>query len=233
MRTTMRFLVALTAFALVACDSGAAQIAPSDSGDAGTASVVPIAQRFITTADAPGTKPDPVEKRESTEDFDEFIAYLGSHLFVDLDREEATRVFRDAGFTWAALDVRYFGATHKRGAPHLFGSVVEVGSEGGAKSVLDLIEADSMKPCPMSCAVQVSSFDVEGIPDGRGVRRLATAERIAAAGTDDQHPFDSYWVGFTQGAIVYAVNLQGLPGSVSEEQAQEIARAYYDRLTSI
>ena len=39
------------------------------------------------------------------------------------------------------------------------------------------------------------------------------------------------WVGFTIGSIVYAVELQGEPGSVSEEQALEIANAYYERLT--
>jgi hypothetical protein len=231
MRITVRSLVALAAFALVACDGGAAPPAPSSSGDAGTAPAVPIAQRFLATADAPGTKPDPVEKRETTDDLDGFIAYLAPHLFVDLDREETIGVLERAGFTWAASDVRFFGKTHQRRGPHLFGSIIEVQSEDGAKNVLDLLEADSKKPCPMSCAVRVSSFDVEGIPDGRGVHRLATAERIEAAGTEDEHPSDDYWVGFTEGSIVYTVRVQGLPGSVSEDQAQEIARAYYDRLT--
>jgi hypothetical protein len=44
-------------------------------------------------------------------------------------------------------------------------------------------------------------------------------------------PFEGYWVGFTNGAIVYTVELFGRPGSVSEERVQEIANAYYDRLT--
>ena len=60
---------------------------------------------------------------------------------------------------------------------------------------------------------------------------IATAEDIEAAGTGDQRPFDSYWVGFTNGSFVYTVDLHGPPGSVSEEQALDIARAYYDRLT--
>ena len=38
-------------------------------------------------------------------------------------------------------------------------------------------------------------------------------------------------VGFTDGGIVYAVDLFGPPGSVSEEQALEIASAYHHRLT--
>ena len=36
-------------------------------------------------------------------------------------------------------------------------------------------------------------------------------------------PNESYWIGFTNGAFVYTVNLFGPPGSVSEEQALEIA----------
>jgi hypothetical protein len=88
-----------------------------------------------------------------------------------------------------------------------------------------------MKPCPHSCAARVSSFDADGIPDARGVHRIATAEDIEAAGTEAEDPSDSYWVGFTEGSIVYTVDLHGIPGSVSEEQVQRIASAYYERLT--
>ena len=51
------------------------------------------------------------------------------------------------------------------------------------------------------------------------------------SGPSDQVPFEGYWVGFTNGAIAYTLELFGRPGSVSEEQAQEIASAYHDRLT--
>jgi hypothetical protein len=87
-----------------------------------------------------------------------------------------------------------------------------------------------MKPCPNSCAVRVSSFEVDGSPDARGVHRIATAEDIEAAGTEGEEPSDSYWVGFTEGSIVYTVDLTGSPGSVSEEQAQRIPSAFHDRL---
>ena len=60
---------------------------------------------------------------------------------------------------------------------------------------------------------------------------VATAEDIEAAGTEDEVPSESYWVGFTEGSIVYTVDLTGPPGSVPEEQAQRVASAYYDRLT--
>jgi hypothetical protein len=83
----------------------------------------------------------------------------------------------------------------------------------------------------MSCAVDRSSFDADDIDEARGVRRIATAEDIERLGTSDEVPFESYWVGFTDGAFVYTVDLFGPPGSVSEEQAQEIVSAYHDRLT--
>jgi hypothetical protein len=83
----------------------------------------------------------------------------------------------------------------------------------------------------MSCAVQISDFDVDDIADASGVHRIATAEDIERVGTKDEKPSDSYWVGFTVGPFVYTVNLQGPPGSVSEKQALHIASAYYDRLT--
>jgi hypothetical protein len=220
-RFAIPLLVTLTAVALVACDSG---------GD-GAASPVPLAQRFPTAADAPGTKPDPVEKGQLTVALDEFIA--DPDPFVDPDREEMTTVFHEAGFKGAGTEARFFGETHTRTAPHLFSSIIELESEDGARSALDWLETDSMKPCPLSCAVQISTFDVDGIADARGVRRLATAKDIESFGTPDQRPSDSYWIGFIAGSFVYAVELQGLPGSVSEEQAQRIASAYYHRLTGI
>jgi hypothetical protein len=221
-RFAIPLLMALTAFSLVGCDSG----------DDEAASSVPLAQRFPTAADAPGTKPDPVEKRQLTADLDEFIAAL-SERAVDPDREEMTTVFQEAGFEGAGQDARFFGEKHKPTARHLFSSIIELESEDGARSALDWLETDSMKPCPESCAVQVSTFDVDGVADARGVHRTATAEDIESFGTEDQQPFDSYWVGFTEGAFVYAVELKGRPGSVSEEEAQKIAGAYYDRLQGI
>jgi len=78
--------------------------------------------------------------------------------------------------------------------------------------------------------VQISDFDVD-ISDARGVHRIQTAEEIEKVGAEDLVPFDSYWVGFTEGPFVYTLDLHGPPGSVSDEQAQEIASAYHDRVT--
>jgi len=176
--------------------------------------------------DAPGSKPDPVEKRETTTDFDTFISTL-SDASVEPNRDEITTLFKDAGFKSAGLDARFFGETHSpETSMHVFSSFIEVASEDGATSALDWLEADEMKPCPMSCAVERSSFEVDDIPGARGVHRIATAEDIERVGTSDERPQDDYWIGFAIGPIVYTMVLHGqaVP-TVSEEQAQQIATA--------
>jgi hypothetical protein len=149
---------------------------------------------------------------------------------IDPDPEEVAMLFEEAGFKQAGLDVRFFGESHSPESPHVFSWFIEVGSEDGAESALDWLEPDGKKPCPMSCAAKISSFDVDGIADARGVHRVATAGDIERVGTADQMPFDSYWIGFTNGGIVYTMDLHGQPGTVSEEQAQQIASAYHARL---
>jgi len=217
MRFAFRLLVPLTAVALVACGS-------SDDGP------LPVAQRFVTTADASGTKADPVEKRVTTADFDEFLGALKEGV-IDPDEKEMNAVFRKADFKRAGRDARFYGAKHSPTAPHIFSSFVELSSEDAAERALEWFEADTKKPCPGSCATRIFSFDVDDISDARGVRRIATAADIKAAGTEEQIPQDSYWVGFTDDSIVYTVDVSGRPGSVSEAQALKIARAYHDRLT--
>ena len=197
--------------------------------DAETAAPTPLTQQVLTAKDAPGSKPDPVETPQATEDFDEFIKALGDFA-IDPDTEEMTAVFEEAGFEGARTETRFYGETHSPMARHVTSSVIQLESEDGATSALDWLETDVKKPCPMSCAVQRSTFDVDDIPGARGVHRSATADDIARVGTPDERPFDSYWVGFTDGSFVYTVDLHGPPGSVTEEQAQTIAHAYYERL---
>jgi hypothetical protein len=220
LRFAIPLLAALAMITLVACGGD----------DDETAATVPAAQRFVTEEDAPGSKPDPVETGETTVNLGDFITGL-SQFAIDPDNEEATTVFQEAGFKGWGVDPRFFGDTHAPTAPHVVSSFIELDSEDGATSALDWLETDSKKPCPGSCAVQISDFEVDDIADARGVRRLATAEDIEEVGAEDQVPSDSYWVGFTDGAFVYTVDLHGPPGSVSEEQALDIASAYHDRLT--
>ena len=209
MRFAIPIFALLTALSLVGCGGGNDEAA------------VPVAvpQRFVTADDAPGSKPDPVEKRQTTADFDAFIGAL--------------QIFTESDFQQAGVDTRFFGKTHSpKTSNHVFSSFIELGSEDGATSALDWLETDQMKPCPMTCAVQRSTFDVDGIPDARGVHRLATAEDIERVGRQDEVPQDDYWIGFTKGPVAYAVTLHGHtgPGTTSEAQAQQIARAFYDRL---
>ncbi len=226
MRLVLPLLAALVLTVPVACGGG-------DDTASGTTTVeqapLTLSQRLVTAADAPGSKPDPVEQGGTTVKFDEFIQAL-SDLAIGADTKEMTTVFKEAGFEGAGSGTRFFGATHTRTEPHVSSSVVQLQSEEGATSALDWLETDTMKPCPMSCAVQRSTFDVDDIPGARGVHRSATADDIARVGTPDERPFDSYWVGFTDGSFVYTVDLHGPPGSVTEEQALKIAQAHYERL---
>jgi hypothetical protein len=82
--------------------------------------------------------------------------------------------------------------------------------------------------------MQIRNYKVHHIPDARGVHRVATAKDTKSFGTLDETPQDDYWTGFAIGPIVYTVVLHGhgVPGTVSEDQAQQIVSAYYDRLTS-
>jgi len=221
MRVAFPLVVAVAAFALVGCSGD----------DDETAAPLPVAQRFVSAEDAPGSKPDPVEKRQTTTDYAIFIPALKEQS-IDPDGDEMAEVFDDAGFESAGVDTRFFGETHSpETSNHVFSSFIELGSADAATSALDWLVTDQMKPCPESCAVQRSSFDVDGIPGALGVHRVATAEEIERVGRSDEHPQDDYWIGFTNGPIVYTVVLHGQPGSVTEDQAQQIASAYYDRLT--
>jgi hypothetical protein len=222
-RVVIPLLAGLAAISLVACGGGEDE----------TSAPPAVAQRFVTAADAPGSKPDPVEKRETTTDYAIFIPALAERS-IDPDTDEMAEVFESADFKSAGVDARFFGQTHSpETSVHVFSSFIELGSEDGVTSALDWLETDQMKPCPMSCAVQRSGFEVDDIPDARGVHRVATAEDIERVGRIDERPQDDYWIGFTNGPIVYTVLLHGhaVPGTVSEDQAQQIASAYYDRLT--
>ncbi|MGI8885920.1 MAG: hypothetical protein ACR2G9_03300 [Gaiellaceae bacterium] len=220
MRFALPLLAVLALVTLAACGG-------ADDGE--PAEPVPLAQRVLAEEDAQGSKPDPVETRQTTDDFDEFIRVLGE-LAIDPDTEEMTAVFMDAGFEAAIVDTRFFGETHSPSSPHISSSVIQLQSEEGATSALDWLEADRKKPCPKTCAVQIGEFDVDDIPDARGVHPSASAEDIEAVGNDDERPFDAYWIGFTDGSSVYTMDLHGPPGSVSEEQALKIASAYYERI---
>jgi hypothetical protein len=221
-RSALAILVVLALTALVSCGG-------DDNAQTTQATSLTLGERLLAEEDAPDSKPDPVEKGGITTDVNEFIQAIGE-MSIDPDTEEMTALFKDAGFLGAGTDTRFYGEVHSRTAPHVNGSVIHLQSEEGASSALDWIEEDTLKPCPRSCAVQRTRFDVDDIPGARGVHRSATEEDIERVGREDETPFDGYWIGFMAGPYVYGVDLHGPPGSVTEEQAQEIASAYYERV---
>ena len=188
-----------------------------------------LEQRVLTAEDAPGSKPDPVEQRQQTASLEEFLTTL-KEVAVDPDPETTAEVFREAGFRGAILDARFFGETHSPHAPHVFSSVIQLESDDGAQSASDWLHADSLKPCPRTCAVRISEFDVGGISGARGIRRSQSAEDIERLGQEGDVPFESYTVLFGDGPFAYSVDLSGPPGSVSEDQASEIAHAFHGRV---
>ena len=232
MRLVIALFVASTTLGLAACTAEDDQepIASASVSSEPVASI-PIEQRFLTADEAPGSKPDPEETRHTFTDLDGFLAALRERA-VDPVEEEMNEVFEGGGFRSAGIDTRFYGETHTPGeSTHVVSSFVELGSEEAATAALDWFEEDLKKPCPGSCAVEIETFEVDGFTDGRGVHLLATAAAIEDRGTPDQHPFENYWVGFTDGAIAYSVDLFGRPGSVSEDELLEIARAYSARVS--
>lgn len=188
-------------------------------------------ERVPTEAEAPGSEPDPVETRRTASGLDGFISRLGDE-FVAVS-PKTKREFGEAGFVAAIVDTRFFprepGAEHVRSDPHVSSFVMQFTSDEGAKKAIELLHDDGLSPCPGTCAEQISEFDVDGTPDAKGVRRVATAEEIEAVGEGGE-PHDSYVIRFADGPFAYDIEIFGAPGEVSEAQAEEIVEKLFDRV---
>jgi hypothetical protein len=220
----MRARVSLLALAVVAAIGIA-----GCGGD--SAEPLTLAQRVPEVAEAPGSKPDPVETRRTAKGLDEFNRKLGDQ-FIEPTAEEI-RKFEKTGFVAGIHDTRFFpfepGAAHTGNEPHVFSLVLEFESEDGAKDAIDLMHQNGLRPCPGGCAADISEFEVDGVPDATGVRRIATAADLEATG-EPGDPYDSYAIRFADGPFAYDIELFGLPGKVSEKQAEEIAKKLFDRV---
>ena len=138
MRFALPILVTLAAVGLAGCGGD----------DETTAAPLPIAQRFVTAEDAPGSKPDPVEKRQTTTDYASFTSAL-SDSSIDADTDEMAEVFESADFKSAGVDARYFGETHSpETSVHVFSSFIEQGSEDAATSAPRLARDGSDEAMP-------------------------------------------------------------------------------------
>ena len=205
---------------LAACGGG--------SDEATSTGALALDQRVVTEEDAPDSKPDPVEKRQTAADEDEFVEKMGD-AFIN-PTEQETEDLQTVGFVQAIRDTRYFGDVHSKDAAHTFSLVVQFDSPDSAKEMADFFHTDSLRPCPESCAFSVSEFDVDGIPGATGVRRYASEEAVQAAGTSENIPRDSYAIFFADGDFAYDIDLSGPPGTTSEDKAVEIAQKLYDRV---
>jgi hypothetical protein len=189
-------------------------------------------QRIPSAQDAPDSKADPVEKRETVNGPDEFISRLGDRFINPTPKDVSD--FKSAGFERAIHDTRFIpeepGGPHTRTAPHIFSLVMQFESADGAQKALDILHTDSIRPCPENCATQVSEFDADDISDSHGTRRYATAASVKATGDKELHPYDSYEIEFADGPFAYRVILSGSPGKVSQDEAEQIAKSLYDRV---
>jgi hypothetical protein len=213
-------LAALAILGLTSCSGG--------NDEATSTGPLTLEQRVVTEEDAPGSKPDPVEKQQIAANEQEFTDKMGD-VFVNPSKEDEAGL-KTVGFVEAINDTRYFGETHSRDDAHTFSLVVQLDSPDGAKQMTDFFHTDSLRPCPESCAFSVTEFDVDGIPGATGVRRFASEEDIQAAGTSEERPYDSYAIFFADGDFAYNIDLGGPPGTTSEDKAVDIAQSLYDRV---
>lgn len=184
-----------------------------------------LEQRLPTPAEVPGYKPEPGD-RQVFSDAADFATSIQDAL-VQATVKQATDVFKEGGFVSAiSQDFSKEGAEDTS----LSAVVIEFESADGAQKVSDWRDADIRKPCPEKCIVDISEFEVEGISGAtKGVHRAVTREALEATGEEGQ-PFDSYEVGFMDGAVAYDILTFGPPGSVTETETIEDLKRLYERV---
>jgi hypothetical protein len=216
----LRIAAALAfSLALVACGGGGAR-AP-----------LTLEQRVVGAADAPGSEPDPDETQVTATGLEELEAkWDGPPVY-----EDDINAIEEAGFVSAVLDTRFFpsepGGEHlPRLSPHVFTAVYEFESEDGAEAALDVAHRIGLRPCPETCAYEITEFEPSGVPNAKGVQAIASQESIDRIG-DDSDPDARYSVYFADGRFVYEVSVFGPPDAVSRQQVEEIAEKLHERVT--
>jgi hypothetical protein len=192
-----------------------------------------LEQRFIQAEDTPGYEPDPVEGgRHTWDNAKDFVDDTGDQL-IDATEAEAEKFLAETGFVRAIGGTRFLPGSdgqHSPGDPHVVMGVLQFESDEGARDAVDWYDEDGHQPCPENCGIAISDFEVDGIPDAKGVRRTLTAERIPP-GEDEARPFDSYDIWFANGPFAYYVGTFAPPGpETTEATAEAIAKHVYDRV---
>jgi hypothetical protein len=195
-----------------------------------------LQERVPGTAEAPGSEADPVETQRTLtglEDLEsEFLAHESAMTEEDISQ------LGEAGFVSMVIDTRWYpsepGAEHAppgvpEPSPHLFTLVGQFESAEGASAAVELTHNIGLRPCPETCAFDISEFEVAGLPDAKGAQAIATQESIDRVG-DDLEPRATYSIYFADGPFAYEVTLGGPPEEVSQQQAEEIAKKLYERV---
>ena len=221
MRTGFLALILAAVLGLAAC------------GGDDEAEPVVFEQRFIQADDAPGYAPDPVEGgKHIWDNAEDFVNDTGDQLIAATEAE-AEKFLTEAGFVRAIGGTRFLPGSdgeHSPGDPHVVVGVLQFESDEGARDAVDWYDEDGHQPCPENCGITISEFEVDGIPDAKGVRRTLTAERIPE-GEEEAQPIDSYDVWFTDGPFAYFVGTSAPPApETTEATAEAIAKRIYDRV---
>lgn len=211
----------------------AAVLGVAACGGGDEADPLTLEQRFIQAGDAPGYAPDPVEGGKHTwGNVDQFVDQTHEQL-VRATIAEAEEFLTEAGFVRAIGGTRFLPGSdgeHSRGDPHVGMGVLQFESDEGARDAVDWFDDDGSQPCPGKCAVTISEFEVDGIPDAKGVRRVVTANRLRQTGEEGE-PSDAYDIGFADGPFAYYVGTFGPPGDATTEAVTEaLAKRIYDRV---
>lgn len=198
-------------------------------GGEGAREPLTLEQRVVGAAEAPGSEPDPVETRVTATGLGELESELaGPEVY-----EEDIRAFGEAGFVSMVIDTRFFpsqpGGEHVPRAPHVSTAVFEFESGEGANAAVEVAHRIGLRPCPETCAYEISDFQPAGVPNAKGVQAIATQESIDEIG-DDIEPDARYSIYFADGPFAYEVTTFGRPDEVSRQQVEDIAAKLYTRV---
>ena len=180
-------------------------------------------------AEAPGSEPDPVETEVRATGMEELERELAGPEVYDED----LRAIEEAGFVSMVINTRFFpsepGGEHAPGTPHVVTFVYEFESAEGANAAVNVAHSIGLRPCPETCAYEITEFQPAGVPDAKGVQAVATQESIDRIG-DDIEPDARYSVYFADGPLAYEVTVFGPPDQVSRQQVEDIAEKLYERV---
>jgi hypothetical protein len=187
-----------------------------------------LEQRVLRESDAPGSEPDPVERRETFRSVQEALADhegLGAHI--------GRAKLEELGFVAAIRDTRFWptrpGGGHTRDARHVRMLVVRLRDEEGAQEAAEVLHAEAREPCPGLCAIRGAVFEPSSVPDAHGLHTFARAETIEEIGEEGE-PFDSFTLWFADGPFAYELEVFGGEGAVSQDQLEEIAERVHSRV---